>query len=133
MDPALKDPRYLVTDFAGARPRELNDIVDPYIPNVIFTGPLFVMNVARIDWYSIDLMHKYQTALSMKQQPDASIGITAYATCQLFEAVEYYPQSPPGSILACQASLGIASLFLPKDELHSIWARRKLATIESHG
>lgn len=57
----------------------------------------------------------------------------SFACAQLFETVELYHESPPGTILALQASLGIACLFLPRDEAHAMWARRKLATIESHG
>ncbi|PVH85998.1 hypothetical protein DL98DRAFT_408223 [Cadophora sp. DSE1049] len=133
MDPALQDPRYLVTDFSGARPLDPEDIVNPYIPGVIYSGPLWVMNVAIIDWYAIDMMHKYQTALTMQTQPSSELGMKAYASCQLFEAVEFWPQSPPGTVIACQASLGIACLFLPRDKTHSMWARRKLATIESNG
>ncbi|KAG4443754.1 hypothetical protein IFR05_000745 [Cadophora sp. M221] len=133
MDPALEDPRYLVTDFSGARPVDPDDIVNPYIPGVIYSGPLWVMNIALIDWYAIDMMHKYQTALTMQTQPSADLGMKAYASCQLFEAVEFWPRSPPGTVVACQASLGIACLFLPRDETHSMWARRKLATIESNG
>ncbi|KAL2061737.1 hypothetical protein VTL71DRAFT_7115, partial [Oculimacula yallundae] len=133
MDPALQDPRFLVNDFSGARHLDPDDIVDPYMPGIIFNGPLWVMNVAIIDWYAIDMMHKYQTALTMQAQPSADLGAKAYATCQLFEAVEFWPGSPPGTVLACQASLGIACLFLPRDETHSMWARRKLATIESNG
>lgn len=133
MDPALQDSRYLVTDFPNRRPFESDDIVDPYLPGILYSGPLWVMNGATLDWISIDLMHRYQTALTTQTQPSAELGIMAYRTCQLFEACEYYPGSPPGTVLALQASLGIASLFLPKDEKHSMWARRKLATIESHG
>ena len=133
MDPALQDPRYLVTDFTGARPLDPEDIVNPYIPGVIYSGPLWVMNIAIIDWYAIDMMHKYQTALTMQTHPSADLGMKAYASCQLFEAVEFWPQSPPGTVIACQASLRIACLFLPRDETHSMWARRKLATIESNG
>ncbi|CZT00813.1 related to C6 finger domain protein [Rhynchosporium graminicola] len=133
MDPALQDPRYLINDFPGARPLDPEDIVDPYMPGIIYHGPLWAMNVAMIDWYAIDMMHKYQTALTMQTQPSADLGAKAYATCQLFEAVEFWPGSPPGTVLACQASLGIACLFLPRDETHSMWARRKLATIESKG
>lgn len=133
MDPALQDSHYLVRGFTGARPVDPDDIVDPYLPGTIYSGPLWVMNIATIDWMSIDLMHKYQTALTMKTQPSAELGLKAYASCQLFEAVEFYPKSPPGSILAMQASLGISCLFLPRDETHAMWARRKLATIESNG
>lgn len=133
MDPALQDRQYLVTDFTGARPLDPDDIVNPYIPGIIYSGPLFVMNVCLIDWYSIDLMHRYLTALTMKTQPTRELGMKAYECCQLFEAIEFYPGSLPGTILALQASIGIGCLFLPRDEKHGMWARRKLATIEANG
>lgn len=133
MDPALRDPRYSVTDFSGARELDPGDIVNPYTPGVIYSGPLFVTNIAMIDWYAIALMHKYQTALLTQTQPSPDLGVKAYATCQLFEALEFWPESPPGTVVASQASLGIACLFLPKDKRHSMWARRKFATIECHG
>ena len=133
MDPALQDSRYLVVDFTGARPVEVDDIVDPYVPGTIYNGPLFVVNVCLIDWYSIDLMHRYQTALTMQTQPGPELSRRAYETCQLYEAIEFYPGSPPGVVLALQASLGIACLFLPRDDRHAMWARRKLATIEANG
>lgn len=133
LDPALRDPRWLVTDFSGAPPVDPNDIVNPYQPGTLFHGPLWPINLCIIDWYSIDLMHKYQTALTLGCQPSNELGMTAYAVCQLFEAIEYWPHSPNGSVLACQASLGIATLFLPRDELHHMWCRQKLALIESNG
>ncbi|RDL33609.1 uncharacterized protein BP5553_07977 [Venustampulla echinocandica] len=133
MDPALKDSRFLITDFTGAPPRDPDDIVDPYAPGLIYSGPLWAMNMARIDWLSIDLMHTYQTALTTKSPPSPELMQKAYRICQLFEAMELWPGSVPGAVVACQASLGISCLFLPKDERHSMWARRKLATIESHG
>ncbi len=132
MDPALQDSQHLVMDFTGAR-SEIKSIVDPHIPGIIYKGPLFVMNVCWLVWYSIDLMHSYQTALTMQKQPSPQLGRMAYEACQLYEAVEFYPGSPPGSILALQASLVIAFLFLPRDDRHSMWARRKLATIEANG
>jgi len=73
MDPALQDSRYLVTDFSGARALDPDDIVNPYLPGVIFSGPLRVMNVTNIDWYSIDLMHKYQTALTLRPSQALSL------------------------------------------------------------
>lgn len=133
MDPALQDERYLVFDFSGARPLDPNDIVNPYLPGKIYQGALWTMNISIIDWYAIALMHKYQTALTTKMQPSPQLAMDAFDVCQLFESVEYFPGSPPGTILAMQASLGIAALFLPRDERHTMWARRKLATIESQG
>jgi hypothetical protein len=133
MHPSLQDPKWLVTDFSGGPPVDLDDIVDPYIPGTLYHGPLWALNICHIDWYSIDLMHKYQTAVALGSQPSKELGMGAYATCQLLEAIEYWPGSPKGAVLACQASLGIASLFLPRDKTHAMWCRRKLAVIESHG
>lgn len=133
MDPDLEDERFKVHDFSGARRSDPDDIVNPYIPGKIYHGALWPMNISMVDWYAIGLMHKYQTSLTMRAQPSPELGIEAYACCQMFESVEFFPGSPPGTILAMQASLGIAALFLPRDERHSMWARRKLATIESHG
>ncbi len=133
MDPALQDPRHRVTEFTSARPRDPADIVVPYKPGTLFSGPLFVMNVAIIDWHSFDLMHRYQTALTMGKSLPEELTLRAFQTCELFEAVEFWSGSPPGAIIACQASLGMAAIFLPRDERHAMWLRRKLAGIECHG
>lgn len=133
MDPALQDERFLVNTFPDAHPLDPGDIVDPYIPGKIYYGPLWPMNVSILDWHSIDLMHKYQTALTMKMPPSPELAIKALESCQMYESVEFFPGSPPGTILALQASLGISALFLPRDEAHTMWARRKLARIESCG
>ena len=133
MDPALFDCRYAITEFPGAPPRGPDDIVDPYLPGVLFSGPLWAMNVASLDWHSVDLMHRYQTSMITQTQLDIEVVRKAYESCQLFEAMELLPNSPPGIILACQASLGIACLFLPRDEKHATWLRRKLALVETNG
>ncbi|RDW79724.1 hypothetical protein BP6252_04362 [Coleophoma cylindrospora] len=133
MDPALQDPRYLITDFSGARALDPDDIVNPYIPGIIYAGPLWTVNLSTLDWYSIDLMHQYQTALTMQTQPGAELSRKAYKCCQLFEAIQFHPQCPNGTLLAAQASLGISCLFLSRDPTHAMWARRKLAAIEAEG
>lgn len=133
MDPALEDSRYLVQSFGATPPLRSDNIVDPYMPGVLYSGPLWVMNLAKLDWYSIDIMHTYQTSLVMGTQPSPDISRKAYASCQIFEAIELWPESPPGTILCLQASIGIAFLFLPRDDRHAMWARRKLAAIESNG
>jgi len=73
LDPALQDRRYLVMEYPDAKPLDATDIVDPYVPGTIYRGPLWVMNSALIDWYSIDIMHKYQTALTLGAQPGPEI------------------------------------------------------------
>jgi hypothetical protein len=133
MHPSLRDPAFLVTDFSGARNLDPNDIVNPYLPGTLFHGALWTMNLCMIDWYSLDLMHKYQTALMLQTQPDQELGMISYVMCQLFEAIEYWPHARSGSLLGCQAGIGIATLFLPRDERHNMWCRRKFAIIEANG
>lgn len=134
IDSDLQDPRYLVTDFGNARPLDPNDIVNPYRHGLLYGGPLFPINVSTIDWYSLSLMHQYQTGLILGQTgPNPTLAQKAFCVCELFEAMEFWPGSPKGSIIACQASMGIASLFLPRDNRHNMWVRRKFATIESNG
>lgn len=133
MDPALEDSRYHVTDFANAPPLDPDDIVNPYTPGVIYSGPLYPMNLALVDWNSMKVMHYHQTALSMKALPSEELVCAAYASCQIVETAEFWPGSPPGIILALQASLGVATLFLPRDPKHAMWTRRKLAKIEANG
>ena len=74
LDPALLDERYLVMEYPNAKPLDAGDIVDPYVPRTIYRGPLWVMNNALIDWYSIDIMHRYQTALTLGVQPGPELG-----------------------------------------------------------
>jgi len=69
LDPALQDEKFLVMEYSNAAPLEAGDIVDPYVPGTIYRGPLWVMNSALIDWYSIDIMHRYQTTLTLGGQP----------------------------------------------------------------
>jgi len=133
LDPALQNPKYRVTDFTGARPVDPDDIVDPYEPGILLQGPLWSMNICRLDWISVNLIHRYQTAQVLQTQPTREMAFLAYKCCQLFEAVEYWPGSPKGSVLGCQASLGICSLMLPRDSRHMMWCRKKLAVVESNG
>ena len=133
LDPVLFNTEHLVMSFEGVPDRDPDDIVDPYRPGGLFQGPLFSVNFMLLDRYAVEIMHKYQTALMLQQQPPLELGSIALEMLRIFEAIEYWPGSPPGAILPAQASLGIATLFLPKDERHIMWCRRKLARMESMG
>ncbi|KZF25398.1 hypothetical protein L228DRAFT_265867 [Xylona heveae TC161] len=133
IDPALVNPEFLVNEFKDSPPLDPDDIVNPYLPGILYHGPLWTMNFAFLDWYAIWLMFKYQTILHLQLPPSQELGMLAMTMCQLFEAIELYPHKPPGAMITAQASLGIASLFLPKDDRHTMWCRRKLAVIESTG
>ena len=133
MDPALRDPRYLVHDFSNVPTPSDKDVVDPWQPGYFYDGPLYAMNIATLDWLSITTMHKYQTAQITQTAPGPELLEQALRSCQLYEAIEFWPQSPKGTILSIQPSLGISLLFLPRDDKHAMWGRRKFASIEANG
>ncbi|KAL8869420.1 MAG: hypothetical protein Q9174_004284, partial [Haloplaca sp. 1 TL-2023] len=134
LEPLLSDDRYMVESFEGAPARDQDDIVDPYRPGGLRQGPLWALNFLLMDGLSTTILHTYQTALIMQRKgTPEGLEKMALEMCRLFEAVEYWPGSPSGSILSAQAGLGIAVIFLPQDERHIMWCRRKLAKIEGQG
>lgn len=130
---AFDDPDCFVKSFPDAPPPQPEDITEYREPGYLYGGPYFTMNFVLIDFWAIDLMFRYQLSLAQRQQPSAELTEIALKKCRLFEAIEHYDQGPPGAMLGCQASLGIASLFLPKDDRHTNWCRRKYALIEQKG
>ena len=129
----LHMPEYLVMSFEGAPERDPDDIVDPYVPGLLYKHPLWTLNFIRIDLCAIEALHRYQTALILQQQPPTDLQQLALEQCRLIEAVERWPGSPAGSFLLAQAGLGLICLFLPKDEKHIMWCRRKVAKVENIG
>ncbi len=133
LDPLITDERYLVHSFQVPLERDPEDIVDPYLPRGLYKGALWTINFMLMDWIALDVMHKYQTAMMFQQQPPPELGKMALELCRFFEAIEYWSEGPPGSVLKAQAGLGIAALFLPRDQRHVTWCRRKMAMIEGKG
>ena len=130
---AIGGQDYLVTSFEGAPERDPDDIVDPYTPGGLFQGHFFTVNYLLLDYQAVYMVHQYQTALMLELPAPPDLPLRALEQCRIFEAIELWPGSPPGTILPAQASLGVAGLFLPKDERHTFWCRRKFAKVESLG
>ncbi|RMZ80159.1 hypothetical protein DV737_g3050, partial [Chaetothyriales sp. CBS 132003] len=134
---ALNDGFYTVTSFPAALTRPYDgavDIVDPYIPGGLFKDVLWNLNFMWIDWYAIDQMQKHQVALLLRQPPRVQeLAAISLQQCRIYEAIDRYPDAPEGAILGAHASLGLATVFLNKDDKHIMWARRKLANIERLG
>lgn len=130
---ALNDGNYTVTDFGENPQLHPGDIVNPYIPGGLFKDRLWPLNYVWMDWYSIALMHKYQTATIMQQPLPPGLPDLAFEQCRILEAIDRWPDSPEGSALGAHASLGLAAVFLPKDERHTMWCRKKLAQMETMG
>ncbi|KAM4056853.1 fungal specific transcription factor [Hirsutella rhossiliensis] len=132
-DPALMDPKYLVTDFYYRKPLDPGDIVDPYKPGVLFKPPLFTTTLIAAEWHSIMIMHLSQAANMPPSQLFVKFGEHAFAACQYFESVEFWPSKPKGSMVSLQPCISIAALFLPQDSKHQMWIRRKFACLDILG
>lgn len=135
MDLALRDPNKLVTDFRGAPPRDPDDAVDSYAYDILYGDDIFTTNILLTDFWAMDLMFRHHLMSAGRIAPSEAAGLPmkAMKVFRMFEAIERYPYSSPGSLLATQASLAVASFFLPKDEKFCMWSRRTLAKIESMG
>lgn len=131
---SLKDSRYLVTSFPHRQPLGPEDIVDPYVPGLIYTEPLWEVNMCTVDYYGGMLMYKHQFAL-MTQSQDMFMELKdlAYAPCQILETMWRMPSCPKDSSLFALTVMGFIPLFLPADEAHQMWTRRRLAKIEQLG
>ncbi|KAK4548240.1 hypothetical protein LTR36_010110 [Oleoguttula mirabilis] len=130
---AFTDPSCFVKSFPNAPHPGEEDIVEFRHPGYFYAGEFFTMNFVLIDFWAIELMFKYQLTMAQRQPPPPELTEIALKKCKMFEAVEHSGQGPSGSVLGFQASLGIASLFLPKDKRHTDWCRKKFALIEQHG
>lgn len=133
LDPALVNPDHLVKDFSDAPPRDPDSVVDPYDPNFLYEGPLWTTNFLFTDFWAIHLMFKSLLALVERRLPPPEISEMAYKMTQMFEAVQMFPRSPPGSIIEAQASMAFGSLFIARDEKTIMWCRKKFAAIECAG
>jgi hypothetical protein len=131
IDPVLLDPSGYVTEFPGKADPE--GIVNPYEPNVIWDGPQWTSNFLLLDTWGIVFVYNIQISMAMRRPFEPSLTQKAYRAAQIFEAVCAYPDGPPGAIIEAQATLAIATLFLPKDPKTIQWCRRTFAKIESAG
>ena len=132
LDPVFGDNQYLVRSFDG-KAKDPDDIVDPYQPGGLYSAPLTTFNFMVADWLAIRAMFRYKKALALQEDPPSDLSALALELCRIFEAIEYSAELPPEAVLKAHASLGVASLFLPKDDRHTMWCRRKMAKIESLG
>ena len=119
--------------FDGLPKTDPDDIVNPYESGILFKEPLWAVNRLALDVDSSDMMHQLQLSQILQQLPPPHLTNIAFRQCQRFEATEYWPGSPAGALLSSSSSLGLLVLFLPRDEKHTMWCRRKLATIERMG
>lgn len=133
LDASLVNPENLVSDFSDWPAPDPDDIVNPFDPHVLWSGDNYSTNFIYNDIYAMELMFRYQLTSARQEAPGEELTRLSYRIAQLFDAVSMYPGAKNGAVLEAQASLGMACLFLPKDERHIQWCRRKFALIESLG
>ncbi|PQE28986.1 C6 finger domain-containing protein [Rutstroemia sp. NJR-2017a BBW] len=134
MHPSLLDSRYLVMEFPDAPQDHRPQIFDPYTPGILYSGPLWLTNACLLDWYAIDIIYGLQTAQAMQTAPDAEhLARVSQMSCQLYESTLHSKETPKGAVVGLQGALGVSAFFLPQDETHFMWIRRKLAMVETHG
>ncbi|KAK7956194.1 uncharacterized protein PG986_005416 [Apiospora aurea] len=133
LDPSMIDPAYLETEFAWRRPLEDDDVVDSYAPGYLYNGHLFPTTLLLAEWHSVVVMHKSQEPGMLQQEPTQELVDLSMAICQLFDNVEKWPPRPSGTLAMLQACLVIAAIFVPRDQKHHMWMRRKFALIERSG
>jgi hypothetical protein len=131
IDPRLTEPNGYVTSLPG-KP-DPDDIVNPYEPEVIWGGERWTSNYLMLDMNGIIFMHNVSIARALRKPVDPAMTQRAYRTAQIFEAICAYPHAPGGAIIEAQATLAIATLFLPKDPKIVQWCRRTFAKIEASG
>ncbi len=129
----LNDGYYTVHEFPDQQPLGPEDIVDPYKSGGLFRDVFWPLNYLWIDWYGVYQMHTLQTMTILQQPFPPIMEALSLDQCRIFEAIERWPASPKGSILGAHESLAIAAVFIKKDERHTMWCRRKLATVEQKG
>jgi len=124
---------YMVTSYPQTELLEDDNIFNPHVPFRFFTGPMWDINFAWIDFLATELMFKYQCSVALQKPAASELGKLALEQCCAMESVSRWPKKEIGTMLAFHSSLGIASMFLPKDVKHAMWCRKKYALLEQNG
>lgn len=145
IESTFNDPSFFVKKWRR-KPREETDITDYTDPLFTYSGEYSPMNHVLTDLWAVSLIFRYQVSMARSSQqgppgqggggahdPPPELRRLAFKMCKIFEAIEHGDDGDAGAVLGCQASLGIASIFLPRDGRHVGWCRRKFALVERSG
>ncbi|KAI2629451.1 hypothetical protein GGS21DRAFT_540353 [Xylaria nigripes] len=134
LDAQIIDPNYLVTNFQYQQPLTDGDIVNPYKSGFLYNHPLFPTTILLLKWHSVLITHKSrQQGYAINQEPPSELRQLAFTTCELYETIRLWPETPTGATITAQASLAVACLFIPRDQRHNMWIRRRYASLEAAG
>lgn len=127
------DYEYKVQEYPHRQPLTVDDIADPYMPGGLHRGALWDFNYVWIDILSTETMYKFQTMQVLHQPLLQELHDLAVEQCRLIETMARWPHKENGYCIMFKNSIGMASMFLPKDYKHQIWSRRKMALMEQNG
>lgn len=105
----------------------------PFEPAAIYRGIRWAVNFLVCDYFGLIIMLKHQIALMNPERPDPSLQDLAISICNVLAGVEKYSDSPAGALLAAQAPLGLAALWIPNNKGYRRWMQKQLAEIEQMG
>lgn len=128
-DASLTDIRYGVT--VGS-PDTAADFAKSSEPGVLFDHPIFSSSICSAEWHAMMMVHLSQHPENLPGDPE-ELRKHAYGACQVIGAISQWDKSPQGALSMLHSTLLVALMFLPRDEQHWYWVRRKLAMIESTG
>lgn len=111
------------------------ELVCPVDPAPLYVGVRWGVNFMLLDYYGLLILLNHQRAIT--NNADLSLAdsktLADYASkiCEIIAAMEAYPDTPAGSILAAQAPIGLAALWVPFE--YRSWMQRQLANCEQLG
>lgn len=132
-DHRLSEPAFAVLVDSWKRPDESIDVVNPYEPISFFKPRLSHITLVNIEWHALMLLHTSQTKNISREALAPELERHGYAICQYFEALEYWPETPTGTLMVLQQGVTLASVFLSQDDRYDMWLRRMQALIETMG
>jgi len=111
--------------------------VCPFKPAPLYKGDRWAVNFLILDYYGIIIVLKHQIASTSSDDHDPSSdpSLQEYAIkiCEILAAIEAYTETPRGSLLAAQAPIGLAALWLPDRHNYRRWMQYQLAKEEKMG
>ncbi|KAL4931329.1 Zn(II)2Cys6 transcription factor [Aspergillus undulatus] len=124
---------YVVESYPNQKPLTEDDIVDPYVPGGLHYGPLWDINFCWIDYWSTKAMWKFQFMMATQQGSMDEMLALSLEQVRLIETMERWPDKEKSYMFGFKNSIGMASLFLPRDGRYLNWSRRVFAHIEQNG
>lgn len=105
----------------------------PFKPAPVHRGTRWPVNYLEIDYWALLIMLKHQIALTNSTGPEETLANYAIRICERLAGIEACPDAPSGCLLAAQASIGLAALWIPNDQRYRQWVQKQLAKAEQMG